>query len=199
MRITRLAALNLAVVAVAVALAARVAPPPASAADEPKPTSAAPASLGDDLQLVQGTWERELHPEERDKVNYRRVVKQIEGNAETVTYYDEAGKVTRAHTVEFKLERHGPVRVFTFWNQEVTAGPDKGKRYPDARSYVYRVTNDTFDEVWGFLAGQERRPISYHVHRRPTKGGDAVTAGAAERGTTPATPRANEPAAPAKD
>jgi len=120
--------------------------------------------MTDDLEMLQGNWERDMRPEE--KVPYKRTLKQISGNREFVTYYAEDGSVYHAHEVEFRLERHGQVKVFTFFNMEVTEGKDKGKRTPEERSYVYRVTPKEFCEVWGFLPGQETRPVSYHCHHK---------------------------------
>jgi len=121
-------------------------------------------SQPDELEKLQGQWEREIRPEE--KVTYKRVLKTISGNRETVTYYGENGEIQREHEVEFRLERQGPVKIFTFYNQEITAGPEKGTKVEGSRSYIYRLTDDTFDEVWGFLPDQEKRPIYYSVHRR---------------------------------
>lgn len=137
-----------------------------------------PAST-DDMELLQGTWEREIRPEE--KVDYKRCIKQISGNREVVTYYDGDGKLQRAHEVEFRVERHGPVKVFTFWNYEVIDGQDKGQRIEEKRSYVYRLNGDELAEVWGFLPGQEKRPITYHTHRR-VKDLNALPAAAREKG-----------------
>lgn len=132
---------------------------------EVKPPATQPNNqLANDLRRIQGTWEREVRPEE--KVPYTRVVKQVEGNRERVTYYNADGSVWRAHEVDFRLERQGRVKVFTFFNHVVTDGPDKGKQTPEPKSFIYRVTNNTFDEVWGFLPEQNTRTISYHVHKR---------------------------------
>ena len=64
-------------------------------------------------------------------------------------------QVVRSVEVEFRLERQGPVKIFTFYNQEITAGPEKGTKVEGSRSYIYRLTDDTFDEVWGFLPDQD--------------------------------------------
>lgn len=121
--------------------------------------AADPPAPGDDLKALQGTWERtQLLPAASGPPS-GRVVKVVTGNRETVTTYDESGAVTYAHAVEFRLEREGAVRVYTFFNREVTAGPSKGMKYPQASSYIYRLRDDTFEEVWGFLPGQEQREL----------------------------------------
>jgi hypothetical protein len=120
------------------------------------------ASADDDLKALQGTWERtQVLPDQPGEPGKRtgRVVKVVTGNRETVTTFDADGKVTYAHAVEFRLEREGKVRVFTFFNREVTAGPTKGQKVAEPSSYIYRLTGDGFEEVWGFLPGQEKRDL----------------------------------------
>src|SRR5215217_574887 len=124
--------------------------------------AAAPPSAEDDLKALQGTWERtQVLPEQPGEPGKKvgKVVKVVAGNRETVTTYDAAGNVTYAHAVQFRLEREGKVRVFTFFNREVTAGPTKGQKVAEPSSYVYRLNGDTFEEVWGFLPGQEKRDL----------------------------------------
>src|SRR3712207_1052343 len=76
-----------------------------SSGDGPNRPQQATSGSQDDLATVQGTWEREMGLEQN--MPYRRMVKQITGNRETVTYYGADGEVVRAHTVDFKLERRG--------------------------------------------------------------------------------------------
>lgn len=135
-----------------------------AAAGKPQASQGSDKEVTDDLEMLQGNWERDMRPEE--KVPYTRTLKQISGNREFVTYYKEDGSVYHAHEVEFRLERHGQVKVFTFFNMEVTEGKDKGKRTPEERSYIYRVTPKEFCEVWGFLPGQETRQVTYHCHHK---------------------------------
>lgn len=118
----------------------------------------------DDLALVQGTWERVVKGRTEGPV--ARVVKEVRGNKEIVTYYDEAGKVVRQHKVDFVLDSAGAVKVFTFSNQEILEGPDKGRKYPGTVSYIYRVSPREFGEIWGFLPGQEERPTLLLVWKR---------------------------------
>ena len=117
------------------------------------------ASVADDLTALQGTWERTQVVPAQTGPRSGRVVKVVEGNRETVTTYDAAGNATYAHAVEFRLERQGNVRVFTFFNREVTAGPTRGQKVPEPSSYIYRLGGEGFEEVWGFLPGQEQRDL----------------------------------------
>lgn len=139
-----LIAIALAPAAIAIAFVARGA--------DPNPADA-------DLKALQGTWERTAMLPAGSGPQTGRVVKRVTGNRETVTTYDDAGAVTYAHAVEFRLERQGSVRVFTFFNRTITAGPSKGTQVPQPSSYIYRIRGDTFEEVWGFLPGQEEREL----------------------------------------
>lgn len=123
--------------------------------------AADPPAGGRDLEALQGTWERaQVLPEPAGQpAQGGRVVKVVKGNRETVTTYDRSGAETYAHAVDFRLERQGDVRVFTFFNREVTAGPSKGLKVAEPSSYIYRVRGDGFEEVWGFLPGQEGREL----------------------------------------
>lgn len=120
--------------------------------------SAAGTRNDDELSKLQGRWERQLSAEEMNS-GLDRVVKEVKGNKETVTYYGEDEKVLRRHTVEFTLSRSGDLHVFTFTNMEVTDGPAKGTKMKEPYSYVYRVDDKHFFEVYGLLPGQEREPV----------------------------------------
>ena len=129
-------------------------------------TGADPPTLEEDLKALQGTWERTQVLPGQPGPQSGRVVKEVKGNRETVTSYDGSGAETYAHTVEFRLQREGNVRVFTFFNREVIAGPAKGQKVAEPASYLYRLRGDTFEEVWGFLPGQERRELLAAKWRR---------------------------------
>ncbi len=106
-----------------------------------------------DWAQVRGKWEREAKDKEGKTF---RATKEIRGNQETITYYDNEGKVVYTHTVEVKLERVGNVRLFTYSNGKVLAGPNKDQEVsPKPFSYVYTTDGQMFAEVMGFLAGQE--------------------------------------------
>ena len=107
-----------------------------------------------DLLKVEGTWERKTGD---DVPGLHRATKVVIGTHEVVTYYGAGDEVLRAHEVDFKLENRDGVKIFTFSNWTGTAGPDKGHKAPEQISYIYRVDDNTFIEVWGFLPGQEQR------------------------------------------
>jgi hypothetical protein len=82
-----------------------------------------------DAGALQGKWERTIPATGEGPLGKAtRVVKEIKGDKETVTYHDAEGKVLYSHRVDFTLSQSGPVRLFTFSNGEVLEGPNKGSR-----------------------------------------------------------------------
>ena len=114
-----------------------------------------------DLAALQGRWEQ--LPEEPGGTGTprQRVVKEVNGNSETVTTYGPGGEVLHAQTANFRLSRSGPVHVYTVHNPRVTGGSDRGptQASPPKLRYIYRVHGTEFDEVWGLLPGQEEREV----------------------------------------
>ena len=122
----------------------------AATAEEEALGEAAPA---EDLDAIQGLWVR---TERVGLFGSKRTTKEVEGDAETVTYYDSKGNVERAHKVKITLRRVGPIKVFVFHDHEVTAGPDKGEKMEGSRAYIYKVVGDTFVEIWGVLGDEDQ-------------------------------------------
>ena len=96
-----------------------------------------------DLEKLQGTWQR-VEIDDQGNVGSQQV-KVIKGNMETLTNYGDNQKIKSQHTVEFKLEKSGDVKIFTF-------GPpggldDKERTY----SYVYRLDDDIFYDCPGLI------------------------------------------------
>jgi hypothetical protein len=137
-------------VALVIAAACRVAAP-ARSQEEPPPTKS--RTVVQDLESLQGRWERKLPGgDDSARKGEARAVKEIKGNKETVTYYDDAGKAVRATTADFELEQSGRVRLYTFSNLKVTLGDDKGDTgLNKPLSYIYRVEGDTYHEGHGLL------------------------------------------------
>jgi len=126
---------------------------PAWCADAPKP-GADDASKAN-LAMVQGKWERK--PEGGE---VRRATKEIQGNKETVTFYGNGDAILRRHRVEFRLDRKGDVNLFTYFGGEIVEGEGKGTAFPASpQSYIYRVDQGSFFEVFGFLPGQDAKPV----------------------------------------
>ena len=124
-------------------------------------------TAGGDAARLQGAWEQ-LPDEGPAATPKQRVVKQVNGDTETVTTYGADGKVMSAHTAKIRLARRGDVPVYTYYDRRITAGPEQGRTDAAPRSYVYRLRGDDFDEVWGLLPGQEQREV---VVKRWKRGG----------------------------
>ena len=105
-------------------------------------------------QVVQGKWVRhQATPNGRVKI-----VKEHKAQLTIVTAYDEQGNVIHSHESEFKIEQSGKVRVFTFFNRTITAGPNAGQKTKERVSFVFRVAENRFIEVYGVLDGDTNTP-----------------------------------------
>lgn len=87
-----------------------------------------------------------------------RTVKDVADGRSVVTTFDDVGNVVEAHESEYKIERHGPLWVFSFFNVVVTAGPGKGHRQFATNSFVYRLEGDSIIEAWGLLENDPNPP-----------------------------------------
>lgn len=118
--------------------------------------------LAEDLAKLQGTWELERRVGNKTL----RSVKVIEGNKTRLQRFDEDGQIYWAHTSEFRLARLGRVRMFTFFNLEVTAGSSKGRKSEKPSSFIYTVTDETLVEARGLLVDKEDEEPQLTVWRR---------------------------------
>ncbi|MHB0961399.1 MAG: hypothetical protein ACYC6N_28365 [Pirellulaceae bacterium] len=122
--------------------------------------------LQQDMEQIQGTW---LRTERSGLFSSRKITKVIQGDQETVTYYDSKGDVERAHKVTVSLRRAGPVRIFAFSDQTITTGPDEGKKTGYRAEYVYKIAGDTFVEIWGVLGPGDEELDVKRWKRAPSK------------------------------
>jgi hypothetical protein len=118
-----------------------------------------PAAL---LQEVQGEWVRSV----RTPNGLVTMHKVHDGHRSVVTATDAGGNVLYAHESEFQVRQDGPIRIFTFYNRKVTAGPSKGKIEKEPHSFLYRVEQNRFIEAYGLLDG-DKEPPSMTVWERP--------------------------------
>jgi hypothetical protein len=114
-----------------------------------------------ELAKVQGTWVRTI----KTKDGTLKVVKVHKGHKTTLTYLDSEDNVVAAKNSEFRLENTGKVRIFTFFNNVVTAGAQKGQVDKGPYSYIYRITGDTFFEANGLLIGSDDEPVAFAWRR----------------------------------
>ena len=139
----------------------QVVEPPADADKDP--------DLKRDLALLQGSWEIS------DKDAQGNVVwsseKLIEGNTERLIRYDGEGKVTYEHTVKFRLEKYGPVRVFDFYDMSIVTGPGAGNVDTDHYAFLYKVDDDRFFDCPGTFVSRSsyRNEPRITVWRRPQR------------------------------
>lgn len=109
---------------------------------------------GDSLKALQGKWTRR-QPTADGPVTF---VKEHVGKSTLLTAYDEKGNVLYAHKSEFSTEQTGKVQIFTFFHRAITAGPNAGQVIKEPVSFVYRIANDKFIEVYGLLDGDTGEP-----------------------------------------
>jgi len=133
--------------------------PPAAALEGPE--------LKRDLELLQGSWVLVNRNAEGQVTSSNQ--KTIEGNTERLTYSDADGKVTYEHTVKFRLEKYGPVRIFHFYDMTPVIGPGAGVVSPDAYAFVYKVDNDKFLDCPGTFVSRTsyRNDPAVIIWRRP--------------------------------
>ena len=132
-----------------------------AAADRPAEqlaTETPPEKTFADLHAMQGRWTREFT--NRQGAVFRGE-KTIDGNRDSVTELDANGNRVYAHICTFELKIDGKVRILTFSNVAVTAGPNLGARIPGPRSFIYKLDGDTMYEIWGLLDGDTGPPLIY--------------------------------------
>ena len=118
-----------------------------------------------DLKRLEGRFERTFT---NPAGTVFRSVKDVADGKSAVVTYDDVGNVIEAHESEYKIQRHGPVRVFSFFNVVVTAGPSKGQRHLETNSYIYRIEGDTIIEAWGLLENDPNPPRMFTWKRIKT-------------------------------
>jgi hypothetical protein len=121
------------------------------------PSIAAKQDATDELAKVQGKWVRIITASGETYT----VIKEHKGNKTTVRWLDPDGNVVAAKKSEFQLEQTDTARIFTFFNNVVTAGPQKGQTDNSPTSYIYRVVGDTFVEVNGLMIDDDTQPVVF--------------------------------------
>ena len=118
-----------------------------------------------DLALLQGRWER-ISRNAEGVVDFQQE-KVIEGNQETLTRRDGAGRVLSKHAVKFQLEKHGPVRIFRVY-EYISLDGDKPTSSAIDFSYVYRVDEKELLDAPGLFATRstyQETPVIYKWQR----------------------------------
>jgi hypothetical protein len=138
--------------------AALAADAPNEANDElKKDATVVDREAADELAKVQGKWSRTVKSDD----GIYTMVKEHRGNATTVTVFDAQGNVVAGKKSEFRLEQAGKVRIFTFFDNVITIGPQQGQIDKGPHSYVYKIAGDSFYEVHGVLVGDDSEPLAF--------------------------------------
>jgi hypothetical protein len=90
---------------------------------------------------------------------------QYKGNTTTLAFFDSEGYVVASKKSGFRLEDTGKVKIFTFFNNVITTGPQKGQTDKAPKFYVYKVIGDTFVEVNGLLHSNDEEPVAFTWER----------------------------------
>lgn len=105
-----------------------------------------------DMEVFQGRWERVQTADSGNILGKaKRVVKDVKGDRETITWYGDGDRVIRSHRTAFKLSESGKVRIFTYGDMEVLDETGKWTKVKSTGSYIYRIEKDQFYEGTGFL------------------------------------------------
>jgi hypothetical protein len=128
-------------------------------------------ALKKDAEAFQGRWERVRTADTSNALGRaKRVVKEIKGDRETVTWYGDEDQVIRSHRVTFKLSEFGKARVLTYSDMEVLDRTRKWTKIKATGSYIYRIEKDQFYEATGFL--QDRPPyFNYSIWKKMAEKG----------------------------
>lgn len=117
-----------------------------------------PEASAEEYAQVEGTWELV-----RDVVatGETRRVKTHQGGKTTLTAYGPDGAVVSEHKSDYKLKKSGMARIFVYFKVVPATGPAKGRELPGPFCYAYNVQGDSFLEVYGILAGDDRSPRTF--------------------------------------
>jgi hypothetical protein len=98
-------------------------------------------------EAVGGAWERTVTTPD---ATYHFVKSHLDGKT-TLQVTDSDGAVVESKTSEYRLSETHEVRIFTYFNNVITGGPNAGARVPGEFSYIYRIDGDRFYEIRGLL------------------------------------------------
>lgn len=119
------------------------------------PALAAEPAPEEDYRSVAGKWTRN---DTAGTGAPLQVEQEIIGKKSIVRVFDLNGKLVHEHQAQFRLQRMEEVNVFIYFDLEVTAGPNKGKRQPQPRSFAYRIRNNQFIQIEGLLKNDPSQP-----------------------------------------
>ena len=120
------------------------------------PLSAADLDLKDDLTKLQGKWKATVTTDE-GKSNWTLEIKANK----TKVLIERDGETVFKGESDFKLEKVGQFKAYTYFNLEVQSGSNAGEKLltgGETRSSVYRLDDDAFITAGGFSEGDKTEP-----------------------------------------
>ena len=116
------------------------------------PLLAAEPAFKDDLAKIQGKW-KATETTDEGKSNWT-----IEIKANKIkVLIERAGETFFKGEADFKLEKVGPFKAFTYFNLESDSG-EKLLTGGETRSSVYKLDADAFFTAGGFSEGDQSEP-----------------------------------------
>ena len=120
------------------------------------PLSAADSDPKDDLAKLQGKWKATVTTDE-GKSNWTLEIKANK----TKVLIERDGETVFKGESDFKLEKVGQFKAYTYFNLEVQSGSNAGEKRltgGETRSSVYRLDDDAFITAGGFSEGDKTEP-----------------------------------------
>ncbi|MBI4327775.1 MAG: hypothetical protein HY674_21290 [Chloroflexi bacterium] len=121
------------------------------------PVRAADADLKEDLAKLQGKWKSTVTTDQGTGL----WTLEIKGSKTKVVIESKEGEVYFKGECEFKLEKAGKFKAYTYFNLEVQSGDNAGQKMltdGETRSSLYRLDYDSFTTVSGFEEGNDDKP-----------------------------------------
>ncbi|MEK7676492.1 MAG: hypothetical protein AAB676_11740 [Verrucomicrobiota bacterium] len=121
------------------------------------PVKAADGDLKDDLAKLQGKWKATVTTDQGTGL----WTLEIKGNKTKIVITSKEGETFFKGECEFKLEKAGKFKAFTYFNLEVQSGDNAGQKMltdGESRSSAYRLDYDSFTTVSGFEEGNSDTP-----------------------------------------
>lgn len=116
------------------------------------PLAAQEKDDNEELRKLQGKWL--LQQMEADGTPLR-IIKHVTGTKEKVSVYRGANMLIHEHVVNFEIKKTDHVTIFTYRNQRITAGPNKGVVREGPFSYVYQIKGNQWFVIEGIMNGDQ--------------------------------------------
>ena|ERR1051326_6038919 len=122
------------------------------------PLLAADANLKDDLAKLQGKWKATVTTDDGSSI----WTLEVKGNKSNLVIESKDGDPVFKGELDFKLERHGSFKSYTYWNLKILSGDKEGETQltdGKTKSSLYQLDADTFTTISGFREDDEDKPI----------------------------------------